>query len=86
MNNDKEMYQIICDKLLEKYELECEVRDLYEGDYVIYVKKFDIKCTFKNMSLPTMYCVEYVASCCYKVIPKHYTEFIEIYTIRNKGR
>ena len=77
MNNDKEKYQIICDKLLEKYGLSSEVRDLYEGEHIIYVKEFDIKCTFKNMSLPTMYCVEYVASCCYKSIPIYYIELVK---------
>lgn len=86
MENDKEMYQLICDKLLEKYELECEVKEIHELGYTIYVKKFDIKCRLENLYVPIMYWVDYVASCCYKVIPKHYTEFIEIYTRRNKGR
>ena len=78
MKFDKEKYQLICDKLLEKYGLECEVRDLYEGEEFIYVKKFDIKCTFQNIHLPIMHCVDYVASCCYKSIPKHYIDLIEI--------
>jgi hypothetical protein len=80
MNNDKEMYQLICDKLLEKYELECEVREIYAGTYSIYVKNFDIQCRFENMSAPVVYCADYVASCCYKAIPKHYREFIDVYT------
>ena len=78
MNNDKEKYQLICDKLLEKYGLECEVRELYEDEYFIYVKKFDTKCTFKNIHLPIMHCVDYVASYCYKTIPKHYIDLVNI--------
>lgn len=77
MNNDKEKYQLICDKLLEKYELECEVIDLLEGEYIIWVKEFDIKCTFKNLSLPIIHCVEYVASCCYKSIPIYYIKLVK---------
>jgi hypothetical protein len=78
MNNDNGRYQIICNNLLEKYGLECEVRDLYEDEYFIYVKKFDIKCTFKNIHLPIMHCVDRVASYCYKEIPKHYIDLVKI--------
>ena len=78
MNKDKEKYQLVCNKVLEKYGLECEVKDLYEGEYFIYVKKFDIKCTFKNIHLPIMHCVDRVASYCYKSIPKHYIDLVEI--------
>ena len=77
MSNDKEIYQLICDKVLETYGLECEVKDLYEGEYFIYVKKFDIKCTFKNIHLSIMHCVDHVASYCYKSIPKHYIKLVD---------